>query len=54
MNKSCIHRKNTDISGFQNGLNYAFSLTGFFVICKIVEGSHKMKKCHFLTSGLVF
>ena len=45
-NKPNIHN-NTGISSFKNGLKDLFSLTGFFVESKVIEGSHKGKNNFF-------
>ena len=52
-NKPNIHN-NTDISSFKNGLNELFSLTGFFVESKVIEGSHKGKNDDFFILGHFF
>ena len=46
-NKPNIHNNINDISSFQNGLNYIFNSTGFYLKSKVIEGSHKGKNAFF-------
>ena len=46
---TCIHKCIIDISSFQEGLNNSCCSTGCYFQNKVVESSHKMQICFFLT-----